>query len=41
MRLNGFGVKLYYVEVPAYVAASNDMALPSHHKAENDFSALW
>jgi hypothetical protein len=32
---------LYYLEVPAYVAMSNDTALPSHHKAENDFSTSW
>jgi hypothetical protein len=29
------------LKVSTYVATSNGTALPSHHKADSDFSASW
>jgi hypothetical protein len=30
-----------WLEVITHVATSHDTALPGHHKANNDFLALW
>jgi hypothetical protein len=35
------GPLIAWLEVSTHVATLHDTALPGHHKADNDFSALW